>query len=101
MPESLCLGKPYPQPARLVSRTRPLAAPRELFTEEEEEEEGSLLFRAAFVSSPTFSPRIINVPLGRLLLLPRGRRKEEDREGGGMSIRSETRPIDKRERRSW
>lgn len=76
MPESLCLGKPYPQPARLVSRTRPLAAPRELFTEEEEE--GSLLFRAAFVSSPTFSPRIINVPLGRLLLLPRegeGRKK--------------------------
>lgn len=59
VPESLCLGNGI---LELVSRTRPLATPREVFTEEEEE--GSLLFRAAFVSS-----RIINVPLGRLLLL--------------------------------
>lgn len=61
VPESLCLGNGI---LELVSRTRPLATPREVFTEEEEEE-ASLPFRAAFVSS-----RIINVPLGRLLLLP-------------------------------
>lgn len=73
MPESLCLGNGI---LELVSRTRPLATPREVFTEEEEE--GSLPFRAAFVSS-----RIINVPLGRLLLLSREEQGTQE-DGKGM-----------------
>lgn len=74
MPESLCLGNGI---LELVSRTRPLATPREVFTEEEEEE-ASLPFRAAFVSS-----RIINVPLGRLLLLSREKQGTQE-DGKGM-----------------